>query len=75
MARLTGGNGRIATVAMSIAAVFFSIIVAMLGFWINQQNEALEEARGVQVVNGNRLTAIETRLGRIEDDIREIRND
>lgn len=74
MARLTEPNGSLFKITLGICAVFFSIIVAMLGFWINNQAQVIEDVRDGQVLNGNRLTAIETRIGGIEDDIRAIDN-
>jgi hypothetical protein len=73
MAQVTGeANGGLLRVALGISAAFFAIIVAMLGYWISQQAEANEVSRNIAISNANRLTAIETRLGRMEGDIRDI---
>jgi len=66
-------NGGLLKLLLTVLTLMFGVIVAMLGFWISQQTAAIDDARTRQDDNGNRLTAIETRLGRIETDIRELR--
>lgn len=63
-------NARLLTIAISICGAFFGIIVMMLSYWISVQHDVIEDTRAIQNRNGNRLTAIETRLGRIEADIK-----
>ena len=72
MARVSDNlpNGGLLKVTLSTCAVFFTIIVAMLGYWISMQHELIEETRTIQNVNGNRLSIIETRINGIEQQIR-----
>jgi len=66
-------NGGLLKLLLTVLTLMFGVIVAMLGFWISQQTAAIDDARTRQDDNGYRITAIETRLGRIETDIRELR--
>ena len=66
-------NPRLISTISWIATAFFTIIVAMLGWWINSQANALNDTLKIANSNGNRLTAIETRLQGMERDIRDIK--